>query len=113
MEPENPNGVLDYTVSVVGVSLTTDAIVLNDTLVTVNTSESIDIQPHSNYTVVVTSGTGAGEGTPVSINFQTPEESKSAMSIIQMICMLHCCYNNISKAKGSKELCICIYKPFA
>ena len=76
LEPENPNGVLDYTVSVVGVSLTTDAIVLSETSESVNTSESIDIQPHSNYTVVVTSRTGAGEGTPVSINFQTPEESE-------------------------------------
>ena len=76
MEPENPNGVVDYTVSIVGISLTTDAVVLNETLVTMNTSVSVDIQPHSNYTVVVTSRTGAGERAPASINFQTPEESE-------------------------------------
>ena len=76
VEPENPNGVLNYTVSIVGVSLATDAEILNEMLVTTNTSESIDIQPHSNYTVVVTSRTGAGEGDPVSINFDTPEESE-------------------------------------
>ena len=76
MEPENPNGVVNYTISVVGISLATDATVLSETSETVTTSEDIDVQPHSNYTVVVTSRTGAGEGTPVSINFQTPEESK-------------------------------------
>ena len=76
MEPENPNGVVNYTISVVGISLATDATVLSETSETVTTSEDIDVQPYSNYTVVVTSRTGAGEGTPVSINFQTPEESK-------------------------------------
>ena len=60
----------------VGVSLTTDSTILNETSETVSTSEDINIQPHSNYTVVVTSRTGAGEGTPVSINFQTPEGSE-------------------------------------
>ena len=82
MEPENPNGVVDYTVSIVGISLTTDAVVLNETLVTMNTSADTDIQPHSHYTVVVTSRTGAGEGDPVSINFQTPEESKCLIMFI-------------------------------
>ena len=76
VEPENPNGVVNYTVSIVGVSFTTDATVLNETSETANTSADIDIQPHSNYTVVVTSRTVAGEGDPVSINFQTLEESK-------------------------------------
>ena len=76
MEPENPNGVVNYTVFIVGVSLLTDATVLNETSETVTTSEDINIQPYSNYTVVVTSRTGAGEGTPVSINFQTPQGSE-------------------------------------
>ena len=85
VEPENPNGVVNYTVSIVGVSLTTDAEILNEMLVATNTSESIDIQPHSNYTVVVTSRTGAGEGDPVSINFQTPEESECFMFIAKFL----------------------------
>ena len=33
-------------------------------------------EPYSEYTVVVTSQTGAGMGDPVSVSFQTPEEGK-------------------------------------
>ena len=75
-EPEFLNGIITYTLSIEGVSLATGNTVENLTEVPSNMEFQFDTQPYSNYTLVVTSRTGAGEGAPVSINFQTPEGSK-------------------------------------
>ena len=75
MEPENPNGIVEYTVSIVGVSLATG--VMSGMSVNVTATEyTVGIQLYSNYSVVVTSRTTAGDGAPVSDSFQTPEGSE-------------------------------------
>ena len=73
-----PNGILMYTLSIIGEDLIDGTEVLNlSTSLNSTVTEFVEeIQPHSNYIVVVTSSTGAGEGDPVSINFQTPEGSE-------------------------------------
>ena len=71
-----PNGIITYAISIIGEDLIDGTIVLN-TSTTVNSTELVvEVQPYSTYTVVVTSRTGAGDGDPVTISFETPEASK-------------------------------------
>ena len=76
-EPAMPNGIITYAISIIGEDLIDGTIVQNSST-TLNSTEFLveDIQPYSNYTVVVTSRTGAGDGDPVTISFETPEASK-------------------------------------
>ena len=76
-EPEFPNGIVDYTLALEGTNIASGAVVLNQS-VTTNCTEYLlnDVQPYSNYTVVITSRTTIGEGDPVTITFETPEGSK-------------------------------------
>ena len=74
--PAMPNGIITYAISIIGEDLIDGTIVLN-TSTTVNSTELVvEVQPYSTYTVVVTSRTGAGDGDPVTISFETPEASK-------------------------------------
>lgn len=75
-EPEFLNGIVTYALSIDGVSLATGNAVENVMEVLSSMEFQFDIQPYFNYTVVVTSMTGAGEGDPVPISFETPEGSK-------------------------------------
>ena len=76
-EPAMPNGIILYAISLIGEDLIDGTIVLNLST-TSNSTEFLieEIQPYSNFTVVVTSRTGAGDGVPTTINFQSPEASK-------------------------------------
>ena len=78
LEPEFPNGIVEYVVSVEGTNIASGAVVLNQSLSTTSSTEYLlnDVQPFSTYTVVVTSRTAAGNGDPVTITFDTPEGSK-------------------------------------
>ena len=72
-----PNGIIMYTILIIGEDLIDGTEVLNLST-SVNSTEFLieDIQAYSNFTVVVMARTGTGEGDPVSINFQTPEGSE-------------------------------------
>ena len=78
-EPASPNGVVTYSVEVVERDLLTND---NFTVATENMVTGLELavnyteEPYSEYTIVVTSQTGAGMGDPVSVSFQTPEEGK-------------------------------------
>ena len=81
-EPAMPNGIITYTISIIGEDLIDGTIVMNSST-TVNSTELFveAIQPYSTYTVVVTSRTGAGDGDPVNVSFQTPEAGKWSCSL--------------------------------
>ena len=76
-EPAMPNGIIMYAISVIGEDIIDGTTMLNLSA-TLNSTEFLveAIQPYSTYTVVVTSRTGAGDGDPVNITFQTPEAGK-------------------------------------
>ena len=72
-----PNGIIEYAISVIAESVIDGTTMLNLSA-TVNSTEFVveAIQPYSTYTVVVTSRTGAGDGDPINVSFQTPEAGK-------------------------------------
>ena len=59
-----------------GMSLALETVVLNLTESLTTTEYVFAIQSFFNYTVVVTSRTGGGDGDPVIDSFETPETSK-------------------------------------
>ena len=83
-EPAMPNGIIMYAISIIGEDLIDGTIVLNSST-TVNSTEFLveEIQPYSTYTVVVMSRTGAGDGNPVNVGFQTPEAGKRSCNLLK------------------------------
>lgn len=79
-EPEFLNGNVTYDFTVTGVNLASETIVLNRTESLTATEYEFAIQSFSNYTVVVTSRTGSGNGNPVATSFETLESSKPSKS---------------------------------
>ena len=76
-EPEFPNGILSYALSIQGVSLATGEIVENLTQSLTETEYLLEgTLPFSRYTVMITSRTGAGDGAVVTFIFDTPEGSR-------------------------------------
>ena len=75
--PEFPNGIVTYLFSIVGTDIALGVIVLNESLALNGTDYLLEsFEPYSNYTVTVTSRTGAGDGDPVTISVQTPQGRK-------------------------------------
>ena len=79
--PANPNGIVNYTVEVQQRSLLNDSSIPVLTIESTVTSELeltviYMMESYSEYTVSVTSQTGAGMGMAVSVSFQTPEGGK-------------------------------------
>ena len=76
-EPEFPNGIVTYILSAVGVDLASGTTVFNQSLALNDTEYQIEsTQLYSNYTVMVTSRTGGGDGDSVTTSVQTPEGCK-------------------------------------
>ena len=79
--PAYPNGVVNYTVEVQEESLLDDtgvpaAIIASEVTADLELIVNYEVEPYSNYTVIVTSQTSAGEGMPVMESFETPEEGE-------------------------------------
>ena len=75
-EPEFPNGILTYALSIQGVSLATGETIGNLTLFLSDTEYLLEgTLPYSRYTVMVVSRTGAGDGAAVTFVFETPQGS--------------------------------------
>ena len=74
-EPETPNGIVSYEVTVTGVDLATQLSVLNVTAATNETQYLLGttVEVYAQYVVMVTAITGGGRGTPVETNFNTSE----------------------------------------
>lgn len=75
--PEFPNGIVTYLLSIVGTDIALGDVVLNESQALNGMDYLLEsIQPYSNYTVTVTSRTGAGEGDPVTTSVETPQGRK-------------------------------------
>ena len=77
-EPEMPNGIVSYEVTVTGVDLATQLSVLNVTAATNETQYSIrtDVEVYAQYVVMVTAITGGGRGPTVETNLTIPTGCK-------------------------------------
>ena len=78
-EPANPNGNVTYSIVVMERDLLTNetSTVASETMVTgLELVVDYAVEPFSEYSVNVTSETGAGMGDPALFSFQTPEEGE-------------------------------------
>ena len=77
-EPQTPNGIVSYEVSITGVDLATQLNVLSETAVTNETQYSVEaaLEVYAQYVVMVTAMTGGGQGPTVVTNLTTPEGGK-------------------------------------
>ena len=76
-EPANPNGIVTYNISVTETDLltTNTSTIVSEAMVTeLELAVSYVVKPYSEYTVSVTSQTGAGMGDTTTFSFQTDEE---------------------------------------
>ena len=77
-EPQTPNGIVSYELSITGVDLATQFNVLSETAVTNETQYSVEttLEVYAQYVVMVTAMTGGGQGPTVVTNLTTPEGGK-------------------------------------
>ena len=77
-EPQTPNGIVSYEVSITGVDLATQLNVLSETTVTNETQYSVEttLEVYAQYVVMVTAMTGGGQAQTVVTNLTTPEGGK-------------------------------------
>ena len=77
-EPQTPNGIVSYEVSITGVDLATQLNVLSETAVTNETQYSVEaaLEVYALYVVMVTAMTGGGPAQTVVTNLTTPEGGK-------------------------------------
>ena len=77
-EPQTPNGIVSYELSITGVDLATQLSVLSETTVTNETQYSVEttLEVYAQYVVMVTAMTGGGPAQTVVTNLTTPEGGK-------------------------------------
>ena len=77
-EPQTPNGIVSYELSITGVDLATQLSVLSETTVTNETQYSVEttLEVYAQYVVMVTAMTGGGQAQTVVTNLTTPEGGK-------------------------------------